>query len=323
MANRLEKEEATPETREKFKREITLRIISEGVPEILKNCEDKEGIDDRDVAQAIGWMIYGDKDHRGYKNSDLIGRILGFKNHEDQESFFGHMINIVTRKARELKGTYGEIPVITDEKNEIAGRELFRGERNMLKLLMGEVFKALHKKHLTTEDYDFGKASEGIIKKILDDYKVEKVTDEAGREQFRKEITAVVHKSFTPQALAEYKEKREAKGKKYSPEERDILLQVIDEAIERVCMIIENKKLDADENLGNSEMPIPSKFSDRDIGKVRRVIQSVLSQVLEKHNIGPDGQTSYITDLVPLILDSLKKRPKNPAETTLAKLYEK
>lgn len=304
MSNRIEKgEEATPETRKRFKDSITSHIISEAVPKILKNCENKKTIDDQDIGKVIGWMI------DGYNNSDLTGRILGFKDYEDRDAFFDHIINIVVRKARELKGTYGEIPIIAG-KSETSGRELYRGERNMLNLLIGEVFTALHKTRLTTEDYDFGKVSEGIIKKILDDYKVEKVTDEAGREQFRREITAVVHKSFTPEALAEYKAKREMEGKKYSPEEREMLLQIIEETFERVSLIVEGEKLDLDAD-------------GWDTKKAENLVKSALTGVLEKSKVSPENRENYSKDLVPLIISAFKERIPNPVETTFKRLYEK
>jgi hypothetical protein len=210
MTNKFEKEGVPKEMREKFKSEITSRIISEGVPEVLRICKDKGGIDDSDVGQAIGWMLYGKEGHDGYENSEFLGGILGFKDYQDREAFFDHIKNIVTRKARELKGTYGEALVI-DEISEVTGRKLFRGERNMLRLLMGEVFTALQKRRLTTEDHDFRDVSSKFINIILDKYKVEKVTDVSGREQFRKELTAVVYKSFTPEALAEYEKKKKKK----------------------------------------------------------------------------------------------------------------
>lgn len=319
MVNKLEKEEVTPEMRGKFKREITSLIISKGVSEILRNCEGKDGVDDKDIGQTIGWMING---REGYKNSDIIRRILGFKNHEDRDAFFDHITNIVTRKARGLKGTYGEIPIIAEE-DELTGRKLYRGERNMLKLLMGEVFTELHKRHLTTEDYDFGEVSEGIIKKILDDYEVEKVTDEAGREQFRREISAVVHKSFTPEALKEYEQKKKIKGKKYPPEEKDMLLNVIEETVERVSIIMEDENLDADANLKTPENIIPSDFSKRDIEKVREIIKSVLTGVIQKIKVSPANRENYSNDLVPLIISALKERPPNPTETILKNLYKK
>lgn len=316
MANRLEKEEAAPETRKRFEDSLISHVIFEAVPEILRNCENKKEIDDRDIGQVIGWMI------DDYKNSNLTGRILGFKDYRDRDAFFDHVSNIVTRKARELKGTYGEVPIVA-EKNEVTGRELYRGERNMLKLLMGEVFTALHKKHLTTKDYDFEEVSEGIIKKILDDYEVEKVTNEAGREQFRKEITAVVHKSFTPEALKEYEQKKKTKGKKYSPEEKDMLLNVIEETVERVSIIMEDENLDADANLKTPENIIPSDFSKRDIEKVREIIKSVLTGVIQKIKVSPANRENYSNDLVPLIISALKERPPNPTETILKNLYKK
>lgn len=306
MTGKIEKgQEATPETRKRFEDSLISHIVFEAVPEILKNCEGKERINDRDIGEVVGRMI------DGYKNSDATLRILGLKNYEDQDAFFDHVINIVTRKARELKGTYGEIPIITEE-SEITGRKLYRGERNMLKLLMGEVFTALHKTRLTTEDYDFREKSKRIIREILDKHEVEKITDVAGREQFRREIAAVVHKSFTPEALAKYKEKR------------DMPLRVIEETYERVSLIMKDKKLDsdADKHLETGST-IPSNFTEEDIKKVIPIIESALVRALNNNNVKPENQKQYIKDLAPLILEGFKKRISNPVETTLEKFYEK
>ncbi len=83
----------------------------------------------------------------------------------------------------------------------------------MLNILLSKAFAALREKHLTTEDYDFESASNRIIDETLNKHEVEKVTDEAGREQMRRQMTAIINKSFTPEALEKYKKKREMKGK--------------------------------------------------------------------------------------------------------------
>jgi hypothetical protein len=256
-----------------------------------------------------------------YKKSETVKEMLGIDDYQDWDSFFDEVSNKLIRKLSGKKSERGVPPTV--ETSEVTGRKLYRGERNMLNILLGKAFTILHEKHLTTEDYDFERVMKEIINKILDDHEVEKITDESGREQIRREMTAAIYKSFAPKALEEYEVKRKMKGKKYSPGERNMLLQIIEETLERVSIIMENKNLDADANLKTSEKMIPSGFSKKDIEKVRRLIKSALAKALTKNSVNSESQENYIKDLTPLILESLNKKPPNPTETILENLYKK
>ncbi|MDD5489359.1 MAG: hypothetical protein PHP25_01610 [Candidatus Moranbacteria bacterium] len=317
MASDLEKiQEATPKTRHNFKESIIELIISKAIPKILANCSGKDTIDDRDIAGVIGPMLDG----YNQSDTDFTKRMLNIKNYEDWDVFCDEVQNAVARKARERRR--GSDAFIPDGKSEVAGRKLYRGETKMMNKLLGEASSELRKKNLTTKDYDFGKVSQEIINKILNRHEVEKITDSSAREQMRRQMTAIINKSFTPESLAEYNQKLGRLGKKYTGEERKKLFQTIEETVERVSLMMENMNLDADENLKTSEKIIPSDFSRKDVRKIRILIKSTLARAL-KNNLNSDNQESYIRDLVPLILDSLKERPQNPVETILKRLYEK
>lgn len=282
-----------------------------------KAHEKSKGADPTDTEIKEEFSLIMDR----YNKAETVKEMLGIDDYQDWDSFFDEVSNILIRKLSGKKTEKGVPP--TDEKSEVIGRKLYRGEINMMNILLREAFTALREKHLTTEDYDFETVSKGIIDEILNKREVEKVTDEAGREQMRRQMTAIINKSFTPEALAKYEQKKKMKGKKYPPEKKDMLWGIIEETIERVSIIMEDKNLDADENLKISKKMIPSDFSKGDIEKVRKLIKSTLAQTLTKNNVNSENQESYIKDLAPLILDSLKERPQNPVETILKILYEK
>lgn len=282
-----------------------------------KAREKSKGADPTDAEIKEEFWLIMDR----YKKAETVKEMLEIDDYQDWDSFFDEVSNELIRKLSGKKSEKSVPPAI--EPSEVVGRKLYRGEINLLNILLGEAFTALREKHLTTEDYDFETVSKRIIDEILNKREVGKVTDDSGREQIRRQLTAIINKSFTPEALKEYEQKKKMKGKKYLPEERDMFLQVIDETFERVSIIMENKDLDADENLKTSKKIIPSDFSKKDIEKVRRLIKTTLTQVLTKNNINSESQESYIKDLTPLILDSLIKRPQNPVETIQKRLYEK
>jgi hypothetical protein len=256
-----------------------------------------------------------------YKKVETIKEMLGIDDYQDWDSFFDEVSNELTRKLSGKKS--GESVPSANETSEVVGRKLYRGEINLLNISLGEAFTALREKHLTTEDYDFETVSKRIIDEILNKHEVGKVTDDSGREQIRKQLTAIINKSFTPEALKEYEQKKKMKGKKYPPEERDMLLNIIEETVERVSIIMEDENLDADANLKTPENIIPSDFSKGDIEKVREIIKSVLTGVIQKIKVSPANRENYSNDLVPLIISALKERPPNPTETILKNLYKK
>jgi hypothetical protein len=256
-----------------------------------------------------------------YEEAETVKKMLRISDYRDWDIFFDEVSN---KLIRILAGNKSEKDVpAAEEKSEVTGRKLYRGEINMLKVLLGEASAALREKHLTTEDHDFDTVSKSIIDETLNKHEAEKVTDDSGREQMRRQMTAIINKSFTPEELKKYEEKRKARGEKYSPKEKDVFLRVIEETLERVSRILEDKDLDADENLKTSEKIIPSDFSRRDIEKVKKLIKSTLAQVLTKNDVDSRIQESYIKDLAPLILGNLKNRPQNPVENILKGLYEK
>jgi hypothetical protein len=209
-----------------------------------------------------------------------------------------------------------------EKKRETGEKKRNPGEIKLLHFMLSKAFDRLRKTGLTTEDEGFQDAMGNALNEILNDQGIMESPGDFTRSNYRNQMAAIIGKSFTPEALAEYELKKKMKGKKYLPLERTMLTEVIDETIERVCLIMENKNLDADANLKTSEKLIPSNFSERDTGKVRRLIKSVLVKVLTKNKVNPEGQEKYVKDLTPLMLDSLKKRPQNPVETILKKLYE-
>ncbi|TSA45942.1 hypothetical protein D4R51_00990 [bacterium] len=210
-----------------------------------------------------------------------------------------------------------------EEKRGKVERKQRPEETKLLHFMLSKAFDRLHKTGLTTEDERFQDAMGNALNEILNDQGIMEKPGDFTRSNYRNQMAAIIGKSFTPEALAEYELKKKMKGKKYLPLEKTMLTEVIDETIERVCLIMENKNLDADKDLQTSEKLIPSDFSERDIGKVRRLIKSVLTKVLTKNKVNPEGQEKYVKDLTPLMLDSLKKRPPNPTEMILKNLYEK
>ncbi len=102
-----------------------------------------------------------------------------------------------------------------------------------------------------------------------------------------------------------------------------MLLNVIEETVERISLIMEDINLDADVNLKTSKKMIPSDLTKKDIRKVRGLIKLALAQVLTKNNVNSENHESYIKDLTPLILDKFRERPQNPVENTLNELYKK
>lgn len=98
MARKFEKiQEAKPETRQNFKKSLISHILSLAIPKILENCAEKNSIEEKDVAEEIGWMI------EGYKKSDMVARMLDIEGYEDWDVFRDEITDIVKSRAREAK----------------------------------------------------------------------------------------------------------------------------------------------------------------------------------------------------------------------------
>lgn len=93
MEQKLRRKEQV-ETRQRFRTGLIKQILELTIPKIAENTKGRKA-SMRDLAEVMRPVM------DQYRDSDMTRKMLGIENHEDWDSFFDEVVNIVFRKVEE------------------------------------------------------------------------------------------------------------------------------------------------------------------------------------------------------------------------------